>query len=86
MKDFEDYKNAVLESFNRPMEEDQNDVEITAEIPAPYDGTITIKCHWGDLLDYHNHQNQFGFRATVATRLDSTKDFFKDKLLGTNSW
>ena len=75
----------VLQPSHRLTEGDQADVEITAEIPAPVDGTVAIKCSWEDLLDYYDHQNQLGYRTSVTTRLESTKEFFKNKLLGTNS-
>ena len=84
-KDFEDYKNLVLQSSNRLTEVDQVEVEITVKIPTPVDGTVTIKCSWEDLLDYYDHQSQLGHRTSVTTRLESTKEFFKNKLFGTNS-
>ena len=83
-KEFEDYRDSVLQSSTRSTEGDQEDVEITAEIPAPNDGIITIRCRWEDLLDYHDHQNQLGCRTTVKQRIASTKEFFQNKL-GSNS-
>ena len=77
--DFDNYKDSCLQASTKKDEGIVEDVVITVEIPVVDNGfatEVTIRCHWEDLLDYHDHQNQLGIRTTVEQRVETTKDFF----------